>query len=106
NDAKIIEDSKGQLWVGATNALYKYDRATDRFTLYQAIENGTAAPTNQDQTGNLWLVINSSLGADRPVLFNPVNKKEVLFGIKENGKQHINAKKYFDIFKDKQQRIW
>jgi signal transduction histidine kinase/streptogramin lyase len=104
---KSFEDSRGQLWVGARNALYKYDRANDRFNTYPLTKKVNCFSFTEDKSGNLWLITGNIKNADNSlILLDPANKKEVSFGITEKGKHHVNATSFTDVFKDKQQRIW
>jgi ligand-binding sensor domain-containing protein/nitrogen-specific signal transduction histidine kinase len=104
---RIFEDSKGELWVGVINTLYKYDRAGDRFITYPIIEKGNILFISEDETGDLWIHTGDRSGKNQKlILFNPTNKKEVLFGMGEKGKHHINATIFREVFKDKKQQFW
>jgi signal transduction histidine kinase/ligand-binding sensor domain-containing protein len=104
---KIFEDGKEQLWAAVMEALYKYDRANDRFIPYLFQKKGFIAPLAEDKTGNLWLITGDVSGTTQSLmLLDPATKKNVLFGMDEKGKYHLNVKRDPQVFKDKQQQIW
>ncbi|MGN6400797.1 MAG: two-component regulator propeller domain-containing protein [Flavisolibacter sp.] len=99
--SRIFEDSKGRLWAAVFNGLYMYDRAHDTFVNFQQWKVGYNFGETEDAAGDLWLSVQDSL-----MRFNPVTKKTEIFSIKGKGKYRLNARNFFQLYKDKRQRIW
>ncbi|MBI5474956.1 MAG: SMP-30/gluconolactonase/LRE family protein, partial [Ignavibacteriae bacterium] len=58
----LYEDSFGELWIGAADALYKYDRPRDRFIAFPTPKSANSSRfetnvkcINEDATGTLWI---------------------------------------------------
>jgi signal transduction histidine kinase/ligand-binding sensor domain-containing protein len=101
--AKIFEDSKGQLWAVALSfGLYRYDRGKDSFVSYlQWKKTGGISDGIEDASGNIWLSKEDTL-----LRFNPVTKKSEIFSSKAKGKYRLNVGAFYQLYKDKKQRIW
>ncbi len=98
---KLYEDSKGRLWASLVNGLYVYDRAHDNFiNCLQWNYKGTSS-MQDDAKGNIWLSLYDTL-----VRYDPVTKRSEGFGSKAKGKYQLNATTFYQIYKDKEQRIW
>ncbi len=85
----IKKDSKGDLWVGSVNSIYKYDQINDTFTLYTI--GGVPVTVNEmksmviDRHDNLWII--TVTGITR---IDTKNNHFIVYG-KQNG---FNAQDY------------
>ncbi|HEU5051780.1 MAG TPA: two-component regulator propeller domain-containing protein [Hanamia sp.] len=76
----VMQDSDGNLWVGARQGLYKYNKDKDDFILYTDVSGTLTASTviswiTEDHQKNLWL--NTSRGI---IKLNTQNGTTVLYG--------------------------
>ena len=98
---KLYEDSKGRLWASLVNGLYVYDRAHDNFINCLQWKAKNAYSMQQDAAGNIWLSLYDTL-----ICYDPAAKRSEGFSSKAKGKHQLNAEYFFDIYKDKEQRVW
>ncbi len=78
-----------------------YDRAHDNFVNCLQWKAKFAYAAQEDAAGNIWLSLEDSL-----VRYDPVTKRSEGFSSKAKGKYQLDAENFYDIYKDKKQRIW
>jgi ligand-binding sensor domain-containing protein/signal transduction histidine kinase len=67
----IHEDSKGTLWLGGFDGLYRYQRPSGRFTRYtevQGLPSSTIRCIQEDRSGRLWLSTQKGVSRFDPTL--------------------------------------
>ena len=60
----LLEDRRGQYWIGTMNGLHRYDRRTGRFSLLtteNGLPNDAIMSLSQDREGYLWVATNDGL---------------------------------------------
>ncbi|MGM9511726.1 hybrid sensor histidine kinase/response regulator transcription factor [Larkinella sp. GY13] len=60
----LLEDRRGQYWVGTRNGLHRYDRRSRRFSLLtteNGLPNDAIMSLSQDRDGYLWVATNDGL---------------------------------------------
>jgi ligand-binding sensor domain-containing protein/signal transduction histidine kinase len=73
----LFKDRSGKIWIGADEALYRYDPETERFSHLQfapGMLQGVVRNVNQDRSGMIWL--STSRGLTR---YNPANGETARF---------------------------
>ena len=90
----IVEDHKGNIWVGTGNGLYQFNDSTESFTGYftsDGLPNNTVYAVLEDKKGCFWLSTNKGISR-----FNPENKSflnfDSKFGLQDN---EFNTNAYF-----------
>jgi signal transduction histidine kinase/ligand-binding sensor domain-containing protein len=90
----IVEDSKGNIWVGTGNGLYKFIDSTTTFKGYfesDGLANNTVYGILEDSKGNLWVSTNNGISR-----FNPKNETFINFdkryGLQDN---EFNTNAYY-----------
>jgi ligand-binding sensor domain-containing protein len=91
----MCEDGEGNLWVGATDNLYLYNRNTDDFSLYVDPKSNTGITSIlcllQDDEKNIWISTSSSI-----IQFDKSKNKLRVFG--KNYGVHQSFDEYSDGF--------
>ncbi len=98
---KLYEDSKGRLWASLASGLYVFDRAHDNFINCLQWNYKSTSSIQDDAKGNIWLSLYDTL-----IRYDPATKRSEGFGIKAKGKYQLNATAFYQIYRDKEQRIW
>lgn len=103
NDVFSIYKTKaGDLWIGTTSGLLRYNRSTDDFTRIPQLDNVFVYNILEDFNGNLWLATYSS-----GVFRYDVNRKEwTNFVSKKNDETSLPYNKVISLYEDRRKRLW
>jgi ligand-binding sensor domain-containing protein/serine phosphatase RsbU (regulator of sigma subunit) len=70
NIIRVFKDSKGNMWIGSTKGLSKYNQETTSFINYRekdGLANDVVFGILEDNRGNLWISTNNGLSEFNPV---------------------------------------
>ena len=102
--SKLVQDSKGYLWVGTADGLNKYDGYN--FTTYRndpqdtnSISNNSVWDILEDKSGNLWVSTKDGLN-----YFNLDKESFKTFNYTENHEGWANSS--ISLFEDDDENIW
>lgn len=99
----LYKDKKGDIYVGTTWGLCKYNREEDNFETLNFVGTMTSVlDMLEDQTGALWIATNSS-GVFR---YNSRNKAWKHYLHEEENRGSISSNSIIKIFEDSNGKIW
>ena len=102
NVFSICKTTSGDLWIGTTSGLLRYNRDTDDFTRMPELANMFVYKILEDFNGNLWLATYSN-----GVFRYDVNKKEWKnFIFHKNDSTSLPYDKVISICEDSRKRLW
>lgn len=102
NIFSIYKTTTGDLLIGTTSGLLKYNRATDDFTRIPELTNMFVYNILEDFNGNLWLATYSN-----GVFRYDINSKEWKnFVYQHNDSTSLPYDKVISIYEDSQKRLW
>lgn len=102
NVFSICKTTSGDLWIGTTSGLLRYNRDTDDFTRMPELANMFVYKILEDFSGNLWLATYSN-----GVFRYDVNKKEWKnFIFHKNDSTSLPYDKVISICEDSRKRLW
>nr|WP_242506918.1 two-component regulator propeller domain-containing protein [Parabacteroides goldsteinii] len=102
NIFSICRATTGNLWIGTTSGLLKYNRTTDNFTRISELSNVFVYKIQEDFHGNLWLATYSN-----GVFRYDINRKEWKNFINNSADTtSLPYDKVIDIYEDSQKRLW
>lgn len=102
NIFSICRATTGNLWIGTTSGLLKYNRTTDNFTRIPELSNVFVYKILEDFHGNLWLATYSN-----GVFRYDINRKEWKNFINNSADTtSLPYDKVIDIYEDSQKRLW
>lgn len=105
----VLRDKSGNLWVGTSNGLNRFDEKNDRFYKYKNIPGNTNSisdnwvwPIFEDSKGNLWIgTVRGGLNK-----FDPVTGVFTSFKNDPVNPKSINDNFIFSIYEDRSGIIW
>lgn len=98
----IYRTAAGDLWIGTTSGLLRYNRDTDDFTRIPELDNVFVYNILEDFKGNLWLATYSN-----GVFRYDVSRKEWKnFVSQKNDNTSLPYDKVISVFEDSQKRLW
>ncbi|WP_321334937.1 two-component regulator propeller domain-containing protein [uncultured Bacteroides sp.] len=103
NDAfSICKTTTGDLWIGTTSGLLRYNRRTDDFTRIPQLTNVFVYNILEDFNGNLWLATYSN-GVFR---YDVHTRHWKNFISQENDSTSLPYNKVISIYEDSRKRLW
>lgn len=104
----VLEDSKGQVWIGTKHGLDMFDINKSSFTHYRHNKNDKGSLSDdlirnvfEDSDHNLW--ISTFGGLD---LFDAKNKTFTTFQHNEENSKSISSNNIYLVFEDSKHRLW
>lgn len=97
----ICRTSGGELWIGTTSGLKRYDRATDRFVGDSAIRSHVYH-IREDSSGNIWAATYS----DGLYKYDAMKDAWRHYLYAERDTASLAANKVLSVFEDRHNRIW
>lgn len=97
----ICRTSGGELWIGTTSGLKRYDRATDRFVGDSAIRSHVYH-IREDSSGNIWAATYS----DGLYKYDAMKDAWRHYLYAERDTASLAANKVLSVFEDSRNRIW
>ena len=97
----ICRTSGGELWIGTTSGLKRYDRATDRFVGDSAIRSHVYH-IREDSSGNIWAATYS----DGLYKYDVMKDAWRHYLYAERDTASLAANKVLSVFEDSRSRIW
>lgn len=97
----ICRTSGGELWIGTTSGLKRYDRATDRFVSDSAIRSHVYH-IREDSSGNIWAATYS----DGLYKYDAMKDAWRHYLYAERDTASLAANKVLSVFEDSRNRIW
>lgn len=97
----ICRTSGGELWIGTTSGLKRYDRATDRFVGDSAIRSHVYH-IREDSSGNIWAATYS----DGLYKYDAMKDAWRHYLYAERDTASLAANKVLSVFEDSRSRIW
>ena len=97
----ICRTSGGELWIGTTSGLKRYDRATDRFVGDSAIRSHVYH-IREDSSGNIWAATYS----DGLYKYDAMKDAWRHYLYAERDTASLAANKVLSVFEDRRNRIW
>lgn len=102
NIFSICKTTTGELWIGTTSGLLRYNRATDDFTRIPALSNVFVYHILEDFNGDLWLATYSN-----GVFRYDVRRKEWKnFVAHKNDSTSLPYDKVISLYEDSRKRLW
>lgn len=102
NIFSIYKTTSGDLWIGTTSGLLRYNRTTDDFTRIPELTNVFVYNILEDFHGNLWLATYSN-----GVFRYDIGKKEWKnFVSHKNDSTSLPYDKVISIYEDSRKRLW
>lgn len=103
NDAfTICKTTTGELLIGTTSGLLRYNRATDDFTRIPQLANVFVYKILEDFNGNLWMATYSN-GIFR---YDVTTKRWTNFVSQKNDSTSLPYNKVISIYEDSHKRLW
>lgn len=102
NDAfTICRTTAGDVWIGSTSGLLKYNRSTDDFTRIPQLKNTFVYDILEDFNGNLWFATYS-----KGVFCYDVRRQWRNYLADENDSTSLSYNKVISIYEDSKKRLW
>ncbi len=98
----ICKTTAGELLIGTTSGLLRYNRSTDDFTRIPQLNNVFVYKILEDFDGNLWLATYSN-GVFR---YDVTSKQWTNFISRKNDPESLPYNKVISIFEDSHKRLW
>lgn len=103
NDAfTICRTTTGDVWIGTTSGLLKYNRATDDFTRIPQLKNMFTYNILEDFNGNLWFATFSN----GVFCYNVSKQQWRNYLSNEKDSTSISYNKVISIYEDSKKRLW
>lgn len=102
NVFSICKTTAGELWIGTTSGLLRYNRATDDFTRIPALASIFVYHILEDFNGNLWLATYSN-GLFR---YDIRRKEWKNFVANKNDPTSLPYDKVISLYEDSRKRLW
>lgn len=94
-------DSKGNLWIGNENGLFRYDKNSNRFSKNILPSKYRVIKVFEDKQNTLWIASDGG-----GVWFMPVNSFQPRAYLSSNRKSLINSNAVYSIYEDNEGRKW
>jgi len=93
----------GDLYVGTTLGLSRYDRERDRFESLDVFNGINVTDLEEDSSGMIWV----STYADGIFRYDPVNEKvDACYSAEAAGQYHLHTDKISSLLVDSKDRVW
>ena len=103
NDAfTICKTTTGDIWIGTTSGLLRYNRATDDFTRIPQLKNMFTYDILEDFNGNLWFATFSN----GVFCYNVRNRQWKNYLSNERDTSSLPYNKVIGIYEDSKKRLW
>lgn len=103
NDAfSICRTNTGDIWIGSTSGLFKYNRDTDNFTQIPQLKNIFTYKILEDSDGKLWF----ATYAKGVFCYNPQNQSWHNYLYNEQDSTSLAYDKVISIYEDSKKRLW
>lgn len=103
NDAfTICRTTTGDVWIGTTSGLLKYNRSTDDFTRIPQLKNMFTYNILEDFNGNLWFATFSN----GVFCYNVRSQQWRNYLSNENDSTSLPYNKVISIYEDSRKRLW
>ena len=97
---KVLEDSRGRLWLATEGGLSRYDRAADRWTHF--LPKTVCMTLFEDSAGRIWV---GTFGSGAMAL-DPDSGRVLLRLPSDLGRADSDPRYIMDIVEDSEQRLW
>ncbi len=103
NDAfSVYRTTLGEIWIGTTSGLLKYNRDTDDFTRIPQLRNMFTYNILEDSNGNLWVATFSN----GVFCYNVSNNTWKNYVSDVNDSTSLSYNKVISIYEDRKKRLW
>ena len=97
-----MQDTTGDVWIGTTSGLLKYNRSTDDFTRIPQLKNMFTYNILEDFNGNLWFATFSN----GVFCYNVRSRQWRNYLSNENDSTSLPYNKVISIYEDSRKRLW
>lgn len=102
NIFSVCKTSTGEVWIGTTSGLMRYNRTTDDFLRIPQLEGVFVYNMLEDSYGRLWLATYS----DGAFCYNPSQKKWKQYSWNPTDSTSLSYNKVISIFEDSHRQLW
>ena len=98
---RLMEDSNGDLWIGSSAALQKFDKSKKEFVLKEEL-GSSIRDFFEDENGNIWL---GTFGSGL-VKYDPKSRKSDYYTYKVGDPRSLSTNKITEIHERSDDKIW